>query len=1451
MLFKRSENYLYLLKFLDKMQKNIKKRYDSIWKEDSKLPETRQLLNKSRGDVCMIHYNKLGRNARKALAGLLVAANVVGGVPVYAAEPTEVQNPSAVEAEETGESEQEENENVADGDEIPSDAVDTTTDDTDNTEVPPVDDAADTEIPPVDDATDTEVPPADDATDTEVPPADDATDTEVPPADDATDTEVPPADDVTDTEVPPANDVTDTEVPPADDATNTEVPPEGDATDTEVPPADDATNAEMPSTDVVTSPDETVDEPMAPAEVTDEITVDSEILEAEEDGWHEDGNGFYYVESGEKLTSSWKQIDGSWYYLGSNGYRYANGQKSVNKDINGESIYSYYRFDTDGRMQTGWYEDEYGSKYYYMDDGKAAQGVLEIDGATYYFYTGRMQTDYSWSDEKNIYYFGEDGKLTETINLETNGWKEKDDGNWVYIEAGQMIKNSWKEIEGVRYYFDYYGNMCKDTVMSIWDESTGKSGYYRFDSKGKVVTGWYQDEEENWYYYGNDGMASEGMQKIGNSTYYFLYEGRMATNYTYEKDSGLYYFGEDGKMVSEISLTKNGWKSTADGSWYYTESGKLVKNEWRQIGKFWYRFDYDGKMLKDTSWSERDETTGKYTYYRFDKDGHMMKGWYYVGETDRWYYYDSKGAAVDGLVTIGKDVYYFSNRIMQTKTVYSDEKNLYYFNEDGKLTEKISIEKDGWKKNKEGDWFYVESGKLVKGWRQIGGSKYYFGSDGVMYRDVRRGIGFDPDDPGTNLIFSFDEDGRMVTGWYQSRGKWYYHKQDGTAASGLQTIGKKTYCFSGEGEMLTNGQYYKDGVLYVYGADGVCTTSLKNGWLYDTYYIVKGKAVTGWREVSGKWYYFDPGSGKKAENKIMWIEGKSYSFDSDGVMNKGWVKVTGNGELHWMYADGSGALVKDSWQKLGKKWYYFDGSGEMVTGLKEIDGKLEKFNADGLWTGTASNNAWYEGEGGSWFYIKDKAMLKDVTEQIKGKYYHFDSSGRMVTREVHDDYYFGSNGAAVKNQWRLDSNGKWHYYGADSKEVEAGWKKIGSSWYYFVSGTIVTEDCVIDGKLYRFKKNGASDKKEVKITDGWNLIDGQYYYYKGGSYLTGLQKIGNARYYFDFDGRMAYQSRVGAYFADKNGKIISKAWGQDADGTYYYAGADGRLVKGLQTIGGKKYLFNEHDGAMYEHDMVLSNDEKTLYVISSSGEVTRIVKAGKNGWTKTANDNWFYVSGGKFAKGYQTIGGKSYYFYSTGMATDTTVSGHGYADANGVLHLNGWYGEGSLIYVRNGHTLSGPGTVSGKKYYFSYIADTGLYFADGNYYFFDGSKGTRKTYKVKEGWNKVNGLWYYVIDGAVQTGSQEIGGKYYHFSDNGVMLSDCLYSSDGRYQYLDENGLPVKNSWKKVSYMNIYRESNVYDEDDLETEDVWYYFDANGFAVTGKQKIGGKTYIFAENGKML
>lgn len=46
----------------------------------------------------MVHYNKLGRQAQKMLAGILASAMIVSGTPVYAAESVtppsmKVQNP--------------------------------------------------------------------------------------------------------------------------------------------------------------------------------------------------------------------------------------------------------------------------------------------------------------------------------------------------------------------------------------------------------------------------------------------------------------------------------------------------------------------------------------------------------------------------------------------------------------------------------------------------------------------------------------------------------------------------------------------------------------------------------------------------------------------------------------------------------------------------------------------------------------------------------------------------------------------------------------------------------------------------------------------------------------------------------------------------------------------------------------------------------------------------------------------------------------------------------------------------------------------------------------------------------------------------------------------------------------------------------------------------------------
>ena len=91
------------------------------------------------------------------------------------------------------------------------------------------------------------------------------------------------------------------------------------------------------------------------------------------------------------------------------------------------------------------------------------------------------------------------------------------------------------------------------------------------------------------------------------------------------------------------------------------------------------------------------------------------------------------------------------------------------------------------------------------------------------------------------------------------------------------------------------------------------------------------------------------------------------------------------------------------------------------------------------------------------------------------------------------------------------------------------------------------------------------------MADGWNEIAGQVYYRRDGLFLTGIQKIENDSYYFYEDGNLARQARIvdsvsmDSYFVDESGKMVFGAWCMDED-VYYYAGADGRLVTGLQTI---------------------------------------------------------------------------------------------------------------------------------------------------------------------------------------------------------------------------------------------------------------------------------------------
>ena len=81
------------------------------------------------------------------------------------------------------------------------------------------------------------------------------------------------------------------------------------------------------------------------------------------------------------------------------------------------------------------------------------------------------------------------------------------------------------------------------------------------------------------------------------------------------------------------------------------------------------------------------------------------------------------------------------------------------------------------------------------------------------------------------------------------------------------------------------------------------------------------------------------------------------------------------------------------------------------------------------------------------------------------------------------------------------------------------------------------------------------------------------------------------------------------------------------------------------------------------------------------------------------------------------------------------------------------------------------------------------------------------------------------------------------------MATDRLIEDDGKYYYVDTNGVMVTNQWVAI-------ENEDAGEDD-EPGHYWYYFQANGRAMTNGNNsrvalktINGKRYAFDYGGRM-
>lgn len=864
--------------------------------------------------------------------------------------------------------------------------------------------------------------------------------------------------------------------------------------------------------------------------------------------WYKSDNGvWYYVQDGKLLKDCTAQIDGKWYHFEYYGELQTDG---LNTDASGALRINSWVYDG-----TYW--------HYYGEDGEAYRyGVYEISDAKYYFdMNSRMAVSEVCTDDGvGCYIADKNGQLTQVTK---DGWFLFD-GDYYYVENGQLKTNGAYKINGSWYAFGYTGKMCVDSDFNGF----GSSLYYRAKADGKLYCSeWYQDDEKNWYYYKEDASMARGTTKIGETTYYFDVDGVLKANgavevgdsyrladengswiqtpgwvcvsdsWYYVLNDGTLYTGileENGatyylspKMAKNVGLlevdgvayqiAENGLATkAADGFYpgdvlnhlYYVSGGRIATKGWLNVDGNWYYFaEKDNLGIYHAVAGTNETIDGK--LYHFNSDGTMASSGWGLYDDGSWYYAFASGELATGDVTIGSTIY--------------------HFDENGKTQRGLVVENGICK-------LYSENGILqetgnAQGWSLLGGNYYYL-KDGALLKNVSRRLsdgkwyGFDATGKmRTNIIADgrfYGKTGAAQTGWFTVAGKWYYASSvNALLKTGLHVINGAEYYFDRNGTMQT-GEFVVNGKLFTINENGVVLskTTMKNGWTNcqgSWYYYQNGISYTGF---VGAYYVID---GKMVSNRIVEWKGKRYYVGEDG---KYLVNTWCNDG--YSYATEDGSLVCSEWKTIDGKQYYFYWEGVLYPYFYYGKGVYTK---EGAYLSPDGYAQGWQLIDGIYYYKEGNQFIRNQSKKIKGDWYLFDAHGNMVTgfsspeiigydTYTYDDakFYYGADGKRVNYIGWQKIDGNWYYFNSKSEAVD-GWNIINGTKYYFgkTNHFMYTGYKVISGELYYFNASGACQGVDNTFT-GWHQQDGDWYYIQKGHVTTGTIAVDGRLYGFDSNG---------------------------------------------------------------------------------------------------------------------------------------------------------------------------------------------------------------------------------------------------------------------------------------------------------------------------------------------
>jgi len=448
--------------------------------------------------------------------------------------------------------------------------------------------------------------------------------------------------------------------------------------------------------------------------------------------------------------------------------------------------------------------------------------------------------------------------------------------------------------------------------------------------------------------------------------------------------------------------------------------------------------------------------------------------------------------------------------------------------------------------------------------------------------------------------------------------------------------------------------------------------------------------------------------------------------------------------------------------------------------------------------------------------VTDEPIIKIKNGLIEedGKKYYYENDKKVCGfKKVGDNlYFFSSKDMAATQGWKV-AYGKVWYQNADGIVVR-GLQLVEGKKYYFNETTGYQEIGFkqVGDNLYFFSS------KDKAATQGWKMAYGNVWYQNAdGIVVRGLQLVEGKRYYFNET--TGYQEigfkQVGEdlYFFSSKNKAATQGW-KAAYGNVWYQNADGKVVRGLQIVEGKKYYFNLQTGYQEVGFKQVGND---LYYFSG------IDKTATQGWKAAYGNLWYQDENGIVLKsGWHTINGKKYYVNDRYVVRGINLidSKYYYFNSNNGELLKGWINNGIKIYYasEDGSLIKSHQTINNKEYYFNnnyelvkglvrinnktyyYNSSTGekmygSFCIAGNQYTLDSSTGeVIKVQYIPKYYSQKDSRWAYITYGRSNMGNTGCAPTSMAMAFTSILEKDVLPPHVADYLYYETNEYNKKDS---------------------------------------------------------